>query len=550
VEIERLGCKDIGLDEYLRGYSSPSQYAFEHSDQFQTLLAGGVGCGKNHSLNKRAIALSTMEPDNEGLIARYTSAELESSTKKQFFEEVPAQVILHYSKSEDCVVLRTGDPNHPSKIWFRHIWEPRPDKKHLAGMNLGWIGGDQVEDWEEARWNDVMARFRRSSVRMPYMFGIINPKGHDWCWRRWIKPAEDSGAVHKVMVPSVSGGLVPSSHYRAGAGLYAIVAQTEENFFNGRCSDHPGHAFGCEACRQAAAEYVARLRRYNPPAWVKRMVDSSFDEWVGRIYPYDLYSAHNIDSFALPDDWRAVVPIDVGGDAPWAIPVLRVDSAGDVFVVSEFYKPSVLVSEIAAWIKDPAASWIPDWKKARYIIDPENKLAMVELAQHGIYCEAARKGPKLPGILQVAGYMHRMPGRVKTIPAQRLPDGSFGALVVPDAPRIWVFRDRCDNWRREHDAWQWHRDRRTGEATDRPEDKDDHQADATIYGFRVLPPVWELPEVDPQIEALKRLHYASYRESEHRTVLAGKGKPVGGVGEMWQDHVWERLAEQDGGLEW
>ena len=547
VEIEKLG-SDLTLDEYIHGYSSPSQRAFEESQAFQTVLIGGVGSGKNHSFNKRAVLLSFLEPGNEGMICRYRATELETTTRHQFFEEVPACMILDYNKSEDYVLIRSGQAGNPSKIWFRALWEPRPDKKRHAGMNLGWIGVDQLEDVEEMRWTDIMARFRRRTVRRPYMFGILNPKGHDWIWKRWIKPAESSANIESVLVPSVSGGYVESVRYRADTGVFAIVAKTEENFFNGRCDEHRTPQIGCEACRLAAAAYVQRLRRYNPPEWVRRMVDAGFNELRGAVYPeYNEYSVHNIDPFPIPDSWETIVPIDCGGDSPWAIPVMRVDPQGDVYIVSEFFEPSVLIQRIAGWLKDPQQSLIPDLDRARKIIDPENKSAALELTQHGIYCEAAGKGAKKPGIYRVAGYMHRMPGRVKVMPMQVLPDGTSGALTVTDAPRLWVFKT-CPNWRREHDAWQWGRDLSTGEPTDEPVDRDDHTCDSTLYGMRILPPVWDLPEVDPALEALKRLHYPSYVEALHRDEAAGKGKPSVGLGEMLTDEPASWRDKEETGL--
>lgn len=544
-EIEKLG-SDLTLDEYVHGYSSPSQDAFEHSTAFQTLFVGGVGSGKNHALNKRAIMLSFLEPGNEGMICRYRFSELETITQPQFFDEVPAEMILHYDKSQDFVMIRSGKATEPSRIWFRSLWEPRPDKKKHAGLNLGWIGVDQLEDVEEGAWNDIMGRFRRKTVRRPYMFGIMNPKGHNWNWKRWIKPAESAGKIQRVMVPSVSGGYVESTRYFAGEGLLAIVANSEENFFNGRCSDHSTAVIGCEPCRIAAAAYVGRLRKYNPEFWVRRMVDAGFDELSGSVYPeYNEYSIHNIDPFEIPNDWETtIVPIDCGGDSPWAILVMRTDPQGDVYVTSEFYEATVLIRRIADWMKDRERSLIPNIQDARKIIDPENKSASLELAQHGIYCQAAGKGEKKPGIYHVAGYMHRLPKRTKSIPQQRLPDGSFGTLVVTDAPRIWFFKT-CVNTRCEHDAWQWGRDPRTGEATDKAVDRDDHTCDALIYGMRVLPPVWDLPEVDAELEALKRLDYRSFKEVMYRQELAGRGPIVSGTGEMFQDYTSPAYEEKE-----
>jgi len=526
-------------DEYLHSYSTDSQAEFEYSTHFQTMMAGGVGGGKTHSLIKRAMWLSFYVPNNEGLIGRYTASELETSTKRQFFEEVPPSMILEINKGEDYVTVLSGDKAKPSRIWFRHIHEPKPDKKHLSGMNLGFLAGDQIEDWEEERWNDLMARFRRGNVRRPYMFGVMNPKGHNWCWKRWIKPVEHAAQI--VMVPSVTGGLKESRRYHAGPGLYAIVVTTEENFHNGFCADHETTVLGCEACRIAASNYVNNMRLHNPPQWVARMVDSNFDNWTGKIYPeYNEESVHNIDPFPIPLAWPTIVSIDTGGDAPWAIVVLRQDPVGDLFQTHEFYEPTVLISKVAKWIKDPEQSGIRDVRGGHFIMDPENKSAMLELAQHGIYCDAARKDNKVASIYHTAGYMHCEPGRVKALPMQRQNDGTYGAKAIENAPRWWVFRT-CYNTRREHANWQWMPpDPRTGESPNRPEDKADHTCDATLYALRVMPPIKDLPTLDPQLEALRKVDQASYHEALHRISVAGRGDEARSIDEMLSTDVYAR----------
>ena len=68
--------------------------------------------------------------------------------------------------------------------------------------------------------------------------------------------------------------------------------------------------------------------------------------------------------------------------------------------------------------------------------------------------------------------------------------------------------------------------------------------------MRILPSVMELPEVDEQLEELKRLHYPSYREAVMRDQLAGRGKKVSGTGEMLRDYIGTPYEEKQGGSLW
>lgn len=467
----------LTLEQLCNRPKYPSQRAFHESTAAETVLYGGLGSGKTDPLCEKAIHLSWSIPDNEGFIGRAHETELEDHTIPQFLGLVPDELVLDWEKGAKRLTLRSYMADHPSVIWFGHVQEAQPGKDHLKGGNWGWFGIDQVESITESRWNDLKGRLRRKGTKVHPAFGNANPNGHDWGWRRWIYPAEQGGHVETVMVPGKIGGQmvqVESKRYRAGRTKFAIAAQTAENL-------------------SLPDDYISDKIENNPPEWVDRYMYCGFEGWSGRVYKeYNEISIHNIDPFPIPPRWATVVSIDVGGDSPWAIGTLRTDpDNGDVFVTAEFYDKTILLRDIAAWVKNPERSRIRDWRTARFICDPENKQVIFELAaEHQIMCEAARKGPKLPGIALVAGYLHPHQGRIRRIPGQLLPDGSQGTLVVNDAPRLFVFRD-CYNWRREHANWRWKRDLRTNEPLNEPEDKDDHSC--FVAGTGIATPAGSRP---------------------------------------------------------
>jgi hypothetical protein len=189
-------------------------------------------------------------------------------------------------------------------------------------------------------------------------------------------------------------------------------------------------------------------------------------------------------------------------------------------------------------------------RKVRTIVDPENKPVCKELREKGLVVEAAKKGPKVPGILNVADYMHCRPGRIKVIPHQSDGRGGFRDVYIENAPRIWFFRGRVPNAIREHDNWQWHRDQRTGLATNKATDSDDHTADACIYLLRILPPIEKLHDADVDLQILRTRSETSYlAEMARRHFLkARQGESNAGRDELFAEEIenlGQRFKESD-----
>lgn len=485
-----------------------SQRLYCYSSAFDTMLCAGVGSGKTRALIFRAWLLSWGIPGNHGLIFRDTETNLESSTKHDFFECLPPAAIIKIDKSKGMVRLKTCKPNSYSEITFRHLVGSIPGRKHLAGMNLGWFAGDQMEDCPEEDVEYLATRLRLKAAEKRFRFGIMNSKGKEYNYKRYFKPAMDLGWTRSTTVKGLNGKNVEIKEFWPKEGRYAILGPTEENI-------------------HLPLDFVENILANQTREYIERYLYASFEDWAGKIYKdFNIDSPHMIHSFPIPSDWPCAVSVDVGGDAPWAVIVSRIDPfTGDVIVCDELFAPGLVVYEIVSWLK--SCSYIPENRpkgdrprqETRFIIDPANKVAMSEFSEQGVFFEAARKGPKLPGILRVGGYMRRKKNRSYTIPMQPRADGTWRALHVQDAPHIWVFRDRCPNWVREHDEWNWKRIGATQIPSNRPEEKDDHTCDSTIYLLRILPAVEELPKHNAAMDALRRLDPLSYKAAKAIEVM-------------------------------
>jgi hypothetical protein len=409
----------------------PSQRSFIYAPEMFSAIAGGFGSGKTRAGITKGLILSAYFPGNRGIVGRYRGTDLEDTTKPVFFEVAPPSWIRSYNKQANVVTLRND-----SQIIFRHIHDPKATgntKTRRLGANLGWFFLDQMEELEIEHWNAMISRLRLPRARKRFGFGALNPNGHDWnhkmffpTFRKW-KPGE----FHQVIRPA--------------ANVLGVAVNSEENrVSNGGFVDD---------------SYFDSLLTNYPPEWVDRYIRCSFEDFTGKIYKdfaagigdSEYASVHNIDPFPIPSHWDLVVGIDVGGDSPWAVVPEYIDDYGNTIVVDGLVKPSLNTAEIANWIK----THLP-WNdpKTTFVIDWENKLAMLELAEHGIHAKPAVK-TVFPGILRTGGYFHIN----KQIPLppwykETQPASDYERFHRHGSPRTFVFKTNT-TYRKDHDEYVW-----------------------------------------------------------------------------------------------
>jgi phage terminase large subunit len=504
-----------------------SQTQFIFSASKDTLAISGVGTGKTIATLVRAFNHSYYFENNFGLILRDTYSSLENTTMKDF-NNLLGDLVVEEQKATNIVKIANAFGGL-SSIGFNYLRTSRPGTKHMAGANLGWYCCEQLEDNDKSDWDYLDTRLRLQlggpKVRRA-RWANANPKGKDWIFKRYIEPAVKLGRYRKKMVPGALGEDAAVEEWWATRDLYAIRSPTEENV-------------------HLPTGYIEDILASRSKEYIDRFLHGSFDEWGGKIYKaYSYDSIHNIDEFPIPEDWPSYIWIDVGGDHPWAVLVARQDPYyGDVFITNEYYGPDLMPHQVIEWIHSTASGAMRGTKKPdRYIIDPQNRGTVWEFLRYGVLVEAARKGEKVPKILHVADYMRRKKGRMKTLP-QKGPDGSYRQQVFEDAPHMWVFK-RCENWRTEHDGWQWDRDLRTDSPKNSPIDKDDHTADATLYGMRILQPVQTLAKTDPNMEMLKKFDPLNSRAAQQQ-MEAKRGGPEKSAD--WSEFTKDETDEVDFG---
>ena len=458
----------------------PSQSEFLFSPEPYSMLFGGWGSGKTTIGCVKGLILSAAYPNNCGLVGRYHATDLEDSTMPMFFELCPEKWIKPggWKKARKTLTLKNG-----STVLFRHIHDPNPRRRHITSINLGWFFIDQVEEIELQHWNTLIGRLRRKEAIKRFGFGAGNPNGKDWIF----------DSFYKGYRPFAEREFYQT--HREGSRLGIAVRSEENAKSNGGFVDD---------------DYFVSLRGQMEPAWVRRYLDCSFEEFSGKIWSeYSLTSIHNIKPFQIPSHWNMVVGIDVGGDHPWSITVDAIDEHGNMITTKEFFKPSVNVAEVAAWIKANTP-----WNSGRclFVIDWENKLAMLELSQdHAILCRPAIKKVH-PGILRVGGYVHvrpKPPFADSILPdwyKDTQPPEAYAKWSKVGSPKWFIF-ENVVHTRRAFDRYIW-----DPKNPKKPLKKDDDPCDARRYATMARPPVSKLPVLNERREWLKKASPVSAKE--------------------------------------
>lgn len=436
----------------------PYQWNFIFAPEQEVVLASGFGSGKSHACTYKGLVLSKIFPGNRGLIGRFHGSDLDDSVIPLFFEICPPTWIRHYNKQKNIVTLKNN-----SQILFRHIHDPGASgtKSRRVGANLGWFFIDQLEECQEAHWNGMLGRLRLPAAKRRFAFGTMNPNGHDWIYRRFFRGVGKLPVDRHVEIREEN---------RLGI---AVVSEVNRKSRGGFVDD----------------SYFDSLLRTYTADWIARWVYCSFDDFSGKIYKeYELGSVHNVEPFPIPSYWPHIVSIDVGGQHPWAILDNVVDDHGNTITIQEFFKSSVNINEISAWIKNHTP-----WSDAKttFVIDWENRQAAIELQEHGIVCRPAMKKVQA-GILRVGGYLHVD----KEIPLPKWYYETQTKTMIEKfesggSPRDFVFAENCPNYCRQMDAYIWDPNNPA-----KPKKENDDCCDSKRYALAQRPEAAELPKID------------------------------------------------------
>lgn len=425
--------KPYELNEKLGGLL-PSQAEFIFAPERFSAIAGGYGSGKSRALIVKGLILSATIPGNAGMFLCYRGTDLETRLVPMFEELCPRSWIRSSTKKP----FRTYTLRNGSVITFQHLHDAHSNTKSgRIGANLGWAAIDQLEECSEDHFDTMASRLRLPRAPKKFLFASLNPGGRDWIWQRFFQqirpwPRDVDGKITHMPDGKFYQALRPKADH------FSVAVNSEENrITNGGYIED---------------SYFDSLLDTFGPEYVARYVHCSFDDFKGRLFPDfesgllgnqgtmtddSIASVHNIEPFDIPRHWDCIGSIDVGGESPWAVLPAFVDPQGNIILTPGFHHKTGRVSDVANWIK----SKMP-WNENRttFVIDWENKVASVELADNGIYCATANKDTH-SGWLRLEGYLHCK--QHKPLPQwyeATQPTERFIKFRQQGSPKIFVFR--------------------------------------------------------------------------------------------------------------
>lgn len=185
-------------------------------------------------------------------------------------------------------------------------------------------------------------------------------------------------------------------------------------------------------------EYLAEFAKFTG------LIFTEFDEKI------------HVQNFEVDDDWAFYRSIDFGASDPNAVSFIGVDKDGIIYIYDEIYMGDLETSELAELIKQKTAHRDPI---ATYA-DSAGKQSIIDLGAYGVYCTPVKKNSGEANRNWIVAGIQRI--------QQLLKD------------RKIVVHPRCKATIKEYMSYSWRKDR-LGDATNLPEDKNNHIIDENRY---------------------------------------------------------------------
>lgn len=271
---------------------------------------GGLGSGKTLIGCITVLSWAVTQP-GEYLISRQYYPELRDTTMKTFFDVCPPELIIEHRVAENKVRLRSA-MGKESIILFRPLEEP--DK--LRSLNLSGFYIDEANQVTEAAFMMLQGRLRGKGLRKGIL--TMNPKGHDWVYRWFVKQDHLKTPYMKNL-------------------MTLIKAPSTENI-------------------HLDPSYIQTMMESWSDDRIQRELMASFDSFEGAVYAEFRRDVHVVRPFKIPKDWTKVIGIDHGYRNPAAWVWGAIDYDGTMWIYREFYEKEWLIEEICKKGKDGSHS--------------------------------------------------------------------------------------------------------------------------------------------------------------------------------------------------
>jgi len=440
------------------------QVIFRDALEKYKLFGGGVGGGKSRALCAEGLRLSFLFSHNRGFLCRAEAEAFRRTTLNTLLsaisevEEMMGQRIVAkngHNQTKKEIHLING-----SMIMYGGLGVTPEDQDRIKSLEIGWYGVDEASEAPSKVVNMLKARLRLKlpNGTFPKYFGMYasNPEPG------WLKD--------EFVVPHQLGS-----------------PREDHIFVQALIRDNPW----------LPPEYLSELQRDNPPAWVKRYVNGSWDAVEGQVWPdFDrtvhVYPNETSDfdiQFPNTPGLKPFGGLDHGQTNPTAFLAAYADSDGNIFVFDEYYSKG-LVSSHCSSISERFEIGDFDYIEAdpSMMAKTREKNGMPwsifeEYDEYGISLSPANNS-KEAGWNRVGEYLRVDPDHIHPITGEK------------GSPRLF-FSTRCRHLLTEIPEYIW---KRLADENSNPKEEarklNDHACDALRYLIMSLPSPYERAKED------------------------------------------------------
>lgn len=301
---------------------------------------GAAGGGKSRAIIELAVDLALAYPGNRILIGRRDFNDLSSTIIEPFFRHTHPDLIVARNNVEHWVKIRQRNwpKNVVSQIRFREL-------KDWVGLGSEEYGAVLVDEAAEVSTDASLMLLSRLRWRLPHE---IESKGLKLAYY-FIAASNPFPGWFKEWF--VDRKLPEDLLAQANVKVYFIPALAKDN------PHLPPH-------------YETFLRSIYPPAWVKRLMDGSWDVFIGQVYPQFSAELHEwkkrlpTGELYIPQFIRLVGGLDFGepsnkGHKTAGI-VGGITESGRLIRLDCFEEASDDVYErLAKWMAEMEEKWVP-----------------------------------------------------------------------------------------------------------------------------------------------------------------------------------------------
>lgn len=280
-------------------------------------------------------------PNSIGWACAPSNPKLHRYVIPAFQQLIPPEWVASWNSEYLDLRLKNG-----SLIHFQTLEDPDQGR----GQGLDWLWIDEVCELSDRHWEVISPSLAGPSVA----FFTTTPRGYDWVHDKLYKPAEE--------------GIL---------GFWGCHAPTSSS-----------------ANPRISKEFLDSARIDMSETMYRQEYEADFVTFTGAVYgdlvlPQILRSDEQVKAI-LPEwpkihaDRQVIVGLDTGADHPFGA-VKLISTEKGLVVVGEYLERHKSFVEHANAIK-----WLANSPQARWGINKNERQPMIELAQHGIFCQKSQ----------------------------------------------------------------------------------------------------------------------------------------------------------------